>query len=93
MLAVRAQGRSVVTLEGLGSAERPHPLQSAFAEAGAAQCGFCAPGLVLGARAMLDAVAHPSESDVRDALAGLCRCTGYARAVAGVQQLLALERP
>jgi aerobic-type carbon monoxide dehydrogenase small subunit (CoxS/CutS family) len=48
---------------------------------------------VLGARAMLDAVAHPSESDVRDALAGLCRCTGYARAVAGVQQLLALERP
>jgi aerobic-type carbon monoxide dehydrogenase small subunit (CoxS/CutS family)/CO/xanthine dehydrogenase FAD-binding subunit len=92
-LAVRAQGRSVVTLEGLGSVERPHPLQVAFAEAGAAQCGFCAPGLLLGARAMLDAVAHPSEGDVRDALAGLCRCTGYARAVAAVLQSASLDRP
>jgi len=92
-LAVRAQGRSVVTLEGLGSVERPHPLQVAFAEAGAAQCGFCAPGLLLGARAMLDSIAHPSEGDVRDALAGLCRCTGYARAVAGVLQSASLDRP
>jgi aerobic carbon-monoxide dehydrogenase small subunit len=92
-LAVRAQGRSVVTLEGLGSVERPHPLQVVFAEAGAAQCGFCAPGLLLGARAMLDSVAHPSEGDVRDALAGLCRCTGYARAVAGVLQSASLDRP
>ena len=84
-LAVRAQGRSVLTLEGLGSVERPHPLQTAFAEAGAAQCGYCTPGLLLGARALLEAVPHPSEADVRDALAGLCRCTGYARAVAAVQ--------
>ena len=83
-LAVRAQGRSVVTLEGTGSVERPHPLQTAFAEAGAAHCGFCTPGLLLGARALLEAVPHPSEADVRDALAGLCRCTGYARPVAAV---------
>jgi aerobic-type carbon monoxide dehydrogenase small subunit (CoxS/CutS family)/CO/xanthine dehydrogenase FAD-binding subunit len=91
-LAVRAQGRSVVTLEGLGSAERPHPLQAAFAEAGAAHCGYCTPGLLLGARALLEAVPHPSEADVRDALAGLCRCTGYARAVAAVLAAAAAGR-
>lgn len=83
-LAVRAQGRTVLTVEGLGTAERPHPLQAAFAEAGASQCGFCTPGLVLGARALLDAVPKPTEDEVRDALAGLCRCTGYARPVAAV---------
>jgi aerobic-type carbon monoxide dehydrogenase small subunit (CoxS/CutS family)/CO/xanthine dehydrogenase FAD-binding subunit len=83
-LAVRAQGRAVVTVEGLGTAERPHPLQAAFAEAGASQCGFCTPGLVLGARALLDAVADPTEAEVRDALSGLCRCTGYAKPVAAV---------
>ena len=92
-LAVRAQGRSVVTVEGLGSAERPHPLQSAFAEAGASPCGFCAPGHVLAARALLDAVRHPSEADVRDALAGLCRCTGYGGSVAAVLAQAAPERP
>lgn len=91
-LAVRAQGRSVVTLEGLGSLERPHRLQTAFVEAGAVHCGFCAPGLVLGARALLDAVPHPGEADVRDALAGLCRCTGYARALAAVVGAGAPER-
>jgi aerobic-type carbon monoxide dehydrogenase small subunit (CoxS/CutS family)/CO/xanthine dehydrogenase FAD-binding subunit len=83
-LAVRAQGRTVLTIEGLGTAERPHPLQAAFAEVGASQCGFCTPGLVLGARALLDAMPNPTEDDVRDALAGLCRCTGYALPVAAV---------
>jgi carbon-monoxide dehydrogenase small subunit len=83
-LAVRAQGRTVLTVEGLGTAERPHPLQVAFAQAGASQCGFCTPGLVLGARALLDAVPNPTEEEVRDAMAGLCRCTGYARPVAAV---------
>ena len=92
-LAVRAQGRSVVTIEGLGSAERPHPLQAAFAESGAAHCGFCTPGLLLGARVLLDAVPHPSEADVRDALAGLCRCTGYARPVAAVLAAAAAASP
>jgi aerobic-type carbon monoxide dehydrogenase small subunit (CoxS/CutS family)/CO/xanthine dehydrogenase FAD-binding subunit len=83
-LAVRAQGRAVLTVEGLGTVERPHPLQAAFAEAGASQCGFCTPGLVLAARALLDAVPDPTEAEVRDALAGLCRCTGYAKPVAAV---------
>jgi len=90
---VRAQGRSVVTVEGLGTAERPHPLQAAFAEASASPCGFCAPGHVLAARVLLDAVPQPSEAEVRDALAGLCRCTGYAGAVAAVMSQAAPERP
>ena len=83
-LAVRAQGRAVLTVEGLGTADRPHPIQAAFASARASQCGFCTPGLVVGARALLDAVPSPTEDEVRDALAGLCRCTGYAGPVAAV---------
>jgi aerobic-type carbon monoxide dehydrogenase small subunit (CoxS/CutS family)/CO/xanthine dehydrogenase FAD-binding subunit len=83
-LAVRAQGRTVVTVEGLGTQDKPHPLQTAFATAGASPCGFCTPGLILSARALLDAVPSPTEAEVRDALAGLCRCTGYARPVAAV---------
>jgi aerobic-type carbon monoxide dehydrogenase small subunit (CoxS/CutS family)/CO/xanthine dehydrogenase FAD-binding subunit len=83
-LAVRAQGRTVVSIEGLGTQERPHPLQTAFAARGASPCGFCTPGLILSARALLDAVPSPSEAEVRDALSGLCRCTGYTRPVAAV---------
>lgn len=78
-LAVRAQGRTVLTIEGLGTSERPHLLQQLFAEAGAVQCGFCTPGLILGARALLDAVPDPTDAEVREALTGLCRCTGYAK--------------
>jgi aerobic-type carbon monoxide dehydrogenase small subunit (CoxS/CutS family)/CO/xanthine dehydrogenase FAD-binding subunit len=84
-LAVRAQGRAVVTVEGLGTSERPHPLQSAFAAAGTAQCGFCTPALVLSARALLELDAQPTEQQVREELTGLCRCTGYARAIAAVR--------
>jgi len=83
-LAVRAQGRSVTTIEGLGTAERPHPLQQAFADAGAAPCGFCTPGLVLSARAALDANPSPSEAEVREELTALCRCSGYGRPIAAV---------
>jgi aerobic-type carbon monoxide dehydrogenase small subunit (CoxS/CutS family)/CO/xanthine dehydrogenase FAD-binding subunit len=83
-LAVRAQGRSVLTVEGLGTSDRPHVLQTGFAEAGAVQCGFCTPALVLGARALLEAVPQPSEAEVREALTGLCRCTGYVKPVKAV---------
>ena len=83
-LAVRAQGRSVTTIEGLGTAERPHPLQEAFARGGAGPCGFCTPALVLSARALLEANPAPSEAEVREELSGLCRCSGYARPVAAV---------
>jgi aerobic-type carbon monoxide dehydrogenase small subunit (CoxS/CutS family)/CO/xanthine dehydrogenase FAD-binding subunit len=83
-LAVRAQGRTVTTIEGLGTSDRPHPLQSAFAEAGAIGCGFCVPALVLGAKSLLDAVPNPTETEVREALTGLCRCTGYVKPVKAV---------
>ena len=92
-LAVRAQGRAVTTAEGLGSVETTHPLQAAFAEAGAVQCGFCSPAMVLSARALLDAVPDPSEQEVREELAGLCRCTGYAKPVAAVLAAAARGRP
>jgi aerobic-type carbon monoxide dehydrogenase small subunit (CoxS/CutS family)/CO/xanthine dehydrogenase FAD-binding subunit len=84
-LALRAQGRSVLTVEGLGSAERLHPIQSAFVETGAIQCGFCTPAMELCAKSLLDAIPDPSEAEVRDALAGcLCRCTGYVKPVEAV---------
>ncbi len=83
-LAVRAQGRTVVTIEGLGTSARPHVLQTAFAEAGAIGCGFCTPALVLGAKCLLDAVPNPTEAEVREAFTGLCRCTGYVKPIEAV---------
>ena len=77
-------GRSVVTIEGVGG-EGPDPLQEAFAAHGAAQCGFCTPGMILSATALLAANASPSAHEVREALAGnLCRCTGYVKIVEAV---------
>jgi aerobic-type carbon monoxide dehydrogenase small subunit (CoxS/CutS family) len=91
VLAVRAQGRSVHTVEGLGP--MGEALQRAFAETGALPCGFCASGMQIAGRALLDRVADPTEADVRDALAGcLCRCSGYAAPVEAVLRA-ARERP
>ena len=84
-LALRAQGRSVETVEGLGTPDALHPIQRAFVEKGAVQCGFCTPALELCAKALLDAIPDPTEQEVRDALAGaLCRCTGYLKPVEAV---------
>lgn len=84
-LAVQAHGRRVTTIEGLMNEGRPHPLQQAFVDAGAVQCGFCTPGMVLAAKALLDENPSPTEADVRAAIAGnLCRCTGYAKIVEAV---------
>jgi aerobic-type carbon monoxide dehydrogenase small subunit (CoxS/CutS family) len=84
VLAARLAGGSLLTIEGL-EAEALDPLQTAFARLGAAQCGFCTPGMILSARALLDVNATPSEHDVREALAGnLCRCTGYVKIVEAV---------
>jgi len=86
-LALRAQGRSVLTVEGLGNPDRLHPIQTAFVETGAIQCGYCTPAMELCAKALLDAQADPSEPEVRDALAGcLCRCTGYVKPVEAVRR-------
>jgi carbon-monoxide dehydrogenase small subunit len=80
VLAPQAEGREVVTVEGLAGGPEPHPVQRAFVEAGAVQCGFCTPGLVMAAHDLLRRSPSPSEEEVREALAGnLCRCTGYAK--------------
>ncbi len=84
-LAVRANGREVITIEGLAQGDTLHPLQRAFIEHGAIQCGFCTPGFILTAKAFLDENSHPNEDEVKRALAGnLCRCTGYAKIVEAV---------
>lgn len=90
LLAVKVEGREVVTIEGLGTPERLHPLQAAFIDHGALQCGFCGPGMLLSAAALLARDTHPSEHAVRESIAGnLCRCTGYAKIV---QAVLAASR-
>jgi carbon-monoxide dehydrogenase small subunit len=90
-LAVEAQGCEITTIEGLAPVGSLHPLQAAFAEAGGVQCGFCTPGMVLAAKALLDEMPHPTEADVRRGLSGsLCRCTGYSKIVEAV--LTAAER-
>jgi aerobic carbon-monoxide dehydrogenase small subunit len=80
LLAVRCRDRSIVTIEGLAEGGELHPLQRAFIDAGAVQCGYCIPGMILAAKAYLDEHPAPSEDAVREALAGnLCRCTGYQK--------------
>ena len=84
--AGQVEGRSVVTVEGLAEGERLHPVQQAFVEAGAVQCGFCTPGLVVAVHDLLQRDPDPSEADVREALAGnLCRCTGYEKILDAVR--------
>jgi aerobic-type carbon monoxide dehydrogenase small subunit (CoxS/CutS family) len=87
-LALQAAGRSITTVEGLaGPNGELHPLQRAFLEAGGIQCGFCTPGMLVSAVALLEAEPDPSEDEIRDALAGnLCRCTGYQPIVQAVQR-------
>jgi len=85
VLAVDADGAEITTIEGLAQHGRLHPLQRAFVEHGAVQCGFCTPGMILAAVALLDENPHPTEAQVRAGLAGnLCRCTGYAKIVEAV---------
>jgi carbon-monoxide dehydrogenase small subunit len=92
LLASDAEGRSVETVEGLQEGNRLHPLQATFADLGAAQCGYCTPGILMAAKALLAAEPDPSPDRIREALAGnLCRCTGYHKileAVAGAAALL-----
>ncbi len=85
MLAGQVDGRRVLTIEGVAANGKLHPLQKAFEESGALQCGFCGPGMILSAKALLHQNPEPSRQEIRDALAGnLCRCTGYAKLVDAV---------
>lgn len=85
-LAAEAHGRRVTTIEGLASPDgRLHPIQEAFIEHGAIQCGFCSPGMILSAKALLDETPQPDEDDIRDAIAGnICRCTGYVQIIEAI---------
>jgi carbon-monoxide dehydrogenase small subunit len=85
MLAVEADGAAITTVEGLASGDRLHPLQDAFLRTGAAQCGFCIPGQLVAAQALLALVPHPTRADVEEGLAGnLCRCGGYEQIIEAV---------
>jgi aerobic-type carbon monoxide dehydrogenase small subunit (CoxS/CutS family) len=85
ILAVEAQGKEITTIEGLGNPKQLHPLQRSFAFSYAAQCGWCTPGMILSAKALLDRNPNPTEEEVRLALSGvLCRCTGYTSIVQAV---------
>jgi carbon-monoxide dehydrogenase small subunit len=90
---LEAEGREVTTIEGLAGPDGSlHPLQEAFINCGAVQCGFCTPGMILSAKALLDENLHPSEDEIRAALAGnFCRCTGYAQIIQAVQSLSGFE--
>ena len=91
LLPIQIEGRAITTIEGMAAGPQLHPLQQAFAELGAAQCGYCTPGILLSARSLLAKNARPSRDEIRDALAGnLCRCTGYAKILEAVE--LAAER-
>jgi carbon-monoxide dehydrogenase small subunit len=85
MPALKAQGREVLTVEGLAPLGELHPLQKAFVGHGAVQCGYCTPGMLMSAKALLDHNPNPTEDEVRLAISGnLCRCTGYAKIVEAI---------
>ena len=92
-LAAQVGGSTLTTVESLGSARKLHPIQEAFIDTGAIQCGFCTPGMVLSAHALLKRNSNPTEEEIRDALSGnLCRCTGYVKPVQAVQRAAAIMR-
>jgi carbon-monoxide dehydrogenase small subunit len=88
VLAVEAEGKEITTIEGLSPQGKLHPLQQAFIDEGAVQCGFCTPGVILTAKAFLDSNPNPDESQIRQAIAGnLCRCTGYDKIVRAIMSV------
>jgi carbon-monoxide dehydrogenase small subunit len=86
LLAIECESRPIVTVEGLADGPVPHPLQTAFAELGAAQCGYCTPGILCAAKALIDSNPSPTRAEIREALSGnLCRCTGYIKIFEAVE--------
>jgi carbon-monoxide dehydrogenase small subunit len=93
ILAVECEGKEIVTVEGLAKDNQLDPVQQMMVEAGGVQCGFCTPGILISARALLNRNPNPSEADIREALVGnLCRCTGYFRIVDAVKKAADLGR-
>ena len=87
-LAVSAHKQDITTIEGLAEGGKLHPIQQAFIDHGAIQCGFCAPGMILSAKALLDETPHPADEEIIDRISGnICRCTGYAKIVEAVKDV------
>ena len=87
VFAIEADGSTVETIEGIGTADEPHPLQQAFIDAGAIQCGYCTPGMIMSAEALLRKNPDPTEDEIRLALSGnICRCSGYVQIVRAVKR-------
>ena len=87
VLAVTAEGREITTPESLGTPQKPHILQEAFMDGGAIQCGFCTPGMLMSAKALLDRKLNPTDREIREALDGnICRCTGYVQIIESVKE-------
>ncbi len=88
VLAWQADGAEIVTNAGLGTLDHPHPLQEAFADTGAIQCGYCTSGMIIAAKALLDQNPHPTVDEIREAISGnLCRCTGYGQIVEAIERV------
>lgn len=86
LLAIQANGKYITTIEGLGDEKQPHPIQEAFVEKGAIQCGFCTPGMIMSAKDLLDNNPRPSDFEIKEAISGnLCRCTGYTKIIDAVK--------
>ncbi|MGC8816936.1 MAG: (2Fe-2S)-binding protein [Candidatus Hadarchaeum sp.] len=92
-LALQAQGKEIITVKGLGTMEKLHPIQEAFVKYGAIQCGFCTPGMVITAKALLDKNPNPTREEIREAISGnLCRCTGYQKIVDAIEAAAKMMR-
>ena len=88
LLAVECEGNSITTIEGISSADSLHPIQTSFIENGAIQCGFCTPGIIMTSKALLDETPHPTDDEIKEALAGtFCRCTGHIKIMDAVKMV------
>ena len=93
VLGLQAEGKRIETIEGLGAAERLHPLQKSFIQHGAVQCGFCTPGMIMSAVALLRKNPNPSAEEIKRGISGnLCRCTGYAKIIRAIQNVSASQQ-